>query len=78
MFGMKKGSSTGKMVTAILAVIFGFYIIINALVPQLADWATALSSVNSVDYGWTVYLAFLVLVIALVYGVVKKSGMGSI
>jgi len=75
---MKKGSTTSKLLGTILAVIFGFYIIINALVPQLADWATAISTVNGVDYGWTVYLVFLVIVLALAYMAIRKSGMGGV
>lgn len=71
-----KGNLINKLVGTIIVVIFAFYLIINAFVPQLAGWADDISSIDSVDYGWTVYLIFLIIIFAVAYGVVKKMGLG--
>jgi succinate dehydrogenase/fumarate reductase cytochrome b subunit len=65
-----------KLVGIIIVVIFAFYLLINAFVPQLSGWADDLSSVNATDYGWIVYLIFLVIIFAIAYAVVKKMGLG--
>ena len=69
---------TGKLISIILGAIVGFYIIINSFVPQLATWATAISCVDAVDYGWVVYLSFLVMLVAVLYGIVRKAGIGGV
>ena len=63
---------TKQLVLTILGIIFAFYIVINALVPQLSGWAAAISCVDATDYGWTVYLVFLVIALAIAYDPVKK------
>lgn len=65
-----------KLITVIIAVIFAFYLIINAFVPQLAGWASDISCVNATDYGWTVYLIFLIIMFAVAYAAVKMTGIG--
>lgn len=65
---------TGKLIGIILGVIFAMYLVINALVPQLAGWATAVSSVDETDYGWIIYLVFLIIMFAIAYTQVKKAG----
>lgn len=70
-----KGNLMGKLVATILVVIFSFYLIINALVPELDDWASDLSTVNNTDYGWVVYLIFLIIMFAVAYAVIRKVGL---
>lgn len=69
---------TKQLLSAILGAIVGFYIVVYSFVPQLATWAAAVSCVDGVDYGWTIYLSFLVIMIAIVYGIVKKAGIGGV
>lgn len=69
---------TGKLISIILGAIVGFYIIINSFVPQLATWAAAVSSVDETDYGWVIYLSFLVLFVAVLYGIVRKAGIAGV
>lgn len=66
-----------KLFSVILITIFSMYLLINAFVPQLSGWADDLSCVNAVNYDWTVYLLFLGLIFAIVYGVVKSLGIGT-
>lgn len=58
-----------KILSASLAVILGFYILVYAFVPQIAGFTTAISSINSQNWSWAVYLAFLVLIFVLIMGV---------
>ena len=69
-------SLINKLTATILTVIFAFYLVINAFVPFLADWADDLSCVNAVDYGWVVYLIFLLIMLAIAYAVIKTLGIG--
>ena len=65
-----------KILGAILTAVFAFYLLIYAFVPQLSDWASALSSVNGQDWSWSVYLVFLVLIFVIVYGLVSYMKKG--
>ena len=65
-----------KMLTAILVSILAFYLLIYAFVPQITGFASAVSSIDGQDWGWAVYLTFLVLIFLIVYGVASylKTG----
>ncbi len=65
-----------KLITTIIVIIASVFIVINALVPQLSGWATAVSDVDGVDYGWGVYLLFLVAFLSVVVVATKGLGIG--
>jgi len=70
--------NTKQLLSAILGAIVAFYIVIYSFVPQLATWAAAVSCVDAVDYGWVIYLSFLVIMVAIVYAIVRKSGIAGV
>ena len=68
------GMSFDKLIGIILLITFAYQLLVSALVPQLSGWATAVSDIGGVDYGWGVYLTFLVIMFAIIYSAVKSGG----
>jgi hypothetical protein len=57
----------------IFGVIIAMYLIIEALVPKIAGWQTALSSVGGSDWGWVVFLIFLAIMYFIVKEIIKSK-----
>lgn len=66
-----------KLVNVIITLAIAFGVIAGAFLPMLSTWATSISDINNVDYGWVVWLIAMIVIFALLVEATKMLGLGS-